>query len=62
MNEEFTHMGFRSHKRIEIDAGTPAHRLMEYRVDVVRTAFEGLHTIAFPRIECHQATGNRRLA
>ena len=62
MDEEFTHMGFRSHKRIEIDTGTSAYRLMEFRVDIVWTAFEGLHTIAFPRIECHQATGNRRLA
>ena len=35
---------------------------MEFRVDVVGSAFEGLHTISFPCQQCHQSTGYRRLA
>ena len=55
-------MCLRSHEGIEVDAGMPAHRLVEFRINVIGTALEGLHTIAFPCIQRHQATGNRRLA
>ena len=60
--EEFTHMLWRRHEGVEIDRRSPAHRLVELRVNVIRSALEGLHTIAFLPEQRHQPPGNGRLA
>jgi hypothetical protein len=50
------------HKRVEVDAGAMAYRLMELRVDIVRATLKGLHLVAFLCEQCHQSPGNRCLA
>ena len=58
MGKKFTDMLSRRHKRIKIDTGTPANSLMEFRVDVVRSALERLHPVALLGEQRHQPSGN----
>ena len=62
VGKEFTDMFRCSHKRVEVDTRSAAHRLVELRVDVVGPALEGLHLVASLGVQCHQPSGNRRLA
>ena len=50
------------HERVEVDAGSAAHCLVELGVDVVGAALEGLHAQALLAEECHEAPGNGGLA
>ena len=52
----------RSHKRIEVDAGAAADCLVKLRIDIVWSALEGLHLIAFLSEQRHQSSGNGCLA
>ena len=60
--EELPDMLRLSHKRIEVDAGTSADSLVELRVDIVRSALEGLHLVALLAQQRHQSSGNGCLA
>ena len=62
VREELAHMFWRGHEGIEVDAGSAAYRLVEFRVDIVGSALEGLHLIAFPTEQSHQSSGNGCLA
>ena len=62
MGEKTLHMLWRGHKRVEVDARSAADLFMELGVDVVGTAFEGLHLLPLGNEQRHQSPGNGGLA
>ena len=47
-----------SHEGVQVDARATTYCLVKLRVDIVGSAFEGLHTIALLREKSHQAACN----
>ena len=62
VEEEFADVFGCGHKRVEVDAGPAAHRLMELRVDIVGAALKRLHRVALMHKQRHQPPGNSGLA